>query len=109
MNTHATLKSHLSNERVLASHQASREVSKTWKGDMRLHFSESLDFWVTFMSVHNYLVPTHTYVRLMVKHLAGIKPSVFREEDVLLKILTYSSIIFEIQILVSNYTAAMKD
>lgn len=45
----------------------------------------------------------------MVKHLARIKPSVFSEETFLPKILTYSSIVFEIQIIMSNYTTAMKD
>lgn len=72
-----------------------RKVNKTSQEDMRLHFNESLDFWVTFMSINNY-VPTHIYVRLMVKHLARVKPSVFTEENLifLLKVLTYSSIIF---------------
>lgn len=47
----------------------------------------------------------------MIKHLARVNPSVFREENprFLPKILTYSSIISEIQILMSHYTTAVED
>lgn len=52
---HANLKSHLSMEKMLASHW-DREVSKTWKEDRKIGdciSMKSFHFWVTFMFANN--------------------------------------------------------
>lgn len=45
-------KSQMNTKKVLAFHW-NRKVNKTSEEDTRLHFNDSLDFWVTLTSINN--------------------------------------------------------